>query len=99
MIASGVVLFALATLIAFGNLVGVCQAIHRKRKGIPYGFSTVPLFSLLFSIGSLAFLYDTVGYWALIPTAIDPATWSFIFMPFFIFWSVSHLVWSMIRRS
>ncbi len=84
----GFIFVALASCIAIGDVIGGYQAILRRRKGIPRGFSTVPLLSLLFSLAALALLYQTIGYWALLPAALDPATWSLVYLPFYLLWRV-----------
>lgn len=84
----GTVLEVLASLIAAGNLTGTYQAIQRQRKGDPRGYSSVPLISLLLSLGALGLLHKSIGYWALLPAVVDPGTWSIFVLPFYLLWRV-----------
>jgi hypothetical protein len=84
----GIVFAVLASLIAALNLTGTYQAIQRQRKGDPRGYSSVPLFSLMLSLGALGLLYKSIGYWALLPAALDPGTWSIFILPFYLVWRV-----------
>jgi hypothetical protein len=88
----GLLFAALATLISSLNLMGWYRASQNARNGIPRGYSSVPLFGLLFSLFALACTYDRVGYLALLPAAFDPGTWTLIILPFY-------LVWCVVRRS
>jgi hypothetical protein len=82
----GIVFVLLASLVAVANLSGTYQAIQLQRKGIQKGYSSVPLLSLMFSILALGALYRSIGYWPLLPAALDPGTWSVLVLPFYLVW-------------
>jgi len=71
----------LATLIALGNVGGATAAIIRKRKGIDKGYSSVPLFSLLFATAAWFLGKHTIGFWAFVPAILDPGTWMLVALP------------------
>jgi len=84
----GVAFLALASLIAVANLIGCFRALRRKHLGIDKGYSSIPLLSILFSLVGLAVFRNVIGYWALLPAAIDPGTWSIVILPFYLLWRV-----------
>jgi hypothetical protein len=75
------VLFGLSGLVAVGNLAGVVSATRRRKRGDDRGFSCVPFLSLL--LGGAAWLAgpEPLGVWVLAPAALDPATWSLVWLP------------------
>lgn len=84
----GIVFELLASLVAMANLFGTYQALQLQRKGMSKGYSSVPLLSMMLSLGALGALYGTIGYWALLPAALDPGTWSVVILPFYLVWRV-----------
>jgi hypothetical protein len=76
-----VILIALASIIALGNVSGCISVVLRRRRGETGGYSSIPLLSLLFC--GLAWLLsgDQLAPWVLLPALLDPATWSLIVLP------------------
>lgn len=71
----------LSALLAFANIAGIIGAVAKQRRGIDEGYSSVPLFSLLFSLVAWALAKDTIGLWAFVAAAIDPGTWMLLGLP------------------
>ena len=81
----GIIFLVLSALIASGNIGGCIAAHHRKRKGIPGGYSNVPLFSLLFSTLAWLLARKTLGAWSFLPAIVDPGTLMTIIAPWILF--------------
>lgn len=81
MIYVSIALLALGTLVAIGNIGGSVSAMMRRRKGIERGYSSVPLISLLCCVGAWGFARPSIGFWAFIPTILDPGTWMLLALP------------------
>ena len=83
-------LLVLAMYVAAMNIAGSVRTILRRRKGIPGGYSSVPLVSIVFGGGAWWLANDTIGWWAMLPAVIDPGTWVLVTLPF--------LLWERFRR-
>ncbi|MCX7004689.1 MAG: hypothetical protein NTV22_15650 [bacterium] len=81
MIYGSIIFLILAAVIAAGNIGGCTAAMLSKRKGSDKGYSCIPLFSLLFSVGSWLLGRNTIGWWAFVPAILDPGTWVLIALP------------------
>jgi hypothetical protein len=80
------ILLILASLVALLNILGSYQAFRRARNGLSGGYSNVALISLVFCLLAWRLAPNTIGAWALIPTLIDPGTWSLVILPFYLAW-------------
>lgn len=63
------IFLVLASFLSLANIVGCVNATNEQ------GYSFVPIPSLLFSFFAYMTARDTLGYWAFLPTIIDPGTW------------------------
>jgi hypothetical protein len=78
-----IVLLMLAAFIALANIVGVFTATRNKRRGINRGYSCVPVLSAVLCTVAYAASRDRFGLIAFLPCAIDPATWTILYLPVF----------------
>jgi len=78
------ILLTLAAYVVLGNIVGILDAFRRRRSGISGGFSCVPILAIVFCVLAWLFGRQSIGAWAFLPVAIDPATWSLIALPFYL---------------
>ncbi|MEN8148718.1 MAG: hypothetical protein ABFS86_02775 [Planctomycetota bacterium] len=76
---AAIVLLSAATVLAVGNILGILGGRLRGES-----FSTVPLFSLVFSVAAWSLAPDRIGPRALLPAALDPATWSPVCLPVYL---------------
>jgi hypothetical protein len=80
----GWILIALASYIAILDIFGCTRAIVRKRRGDSRGYSNIPVLSLLLCCIAWLIARPTFGFWAFVPAILDPATWSLIYLPFYL---------------
>jgi len=81
MIYVSIIFLVLSALISVGNIGGVTAALIRKKKGIDRGYSCIPFFSILFSLGAWLLGRNTIGLWAFTPALLDPGTWMIVAFP------------------
>lgn len=74
----------LAAFVAIANIVGVVTATRNKRRGIDKGYSCVPVLSVVLCAVAYAAGRERFGLWAFLPCAIDPGTWTILYLPVFL---------------
>jgi hypothetical protein len=79
-----IILMALASIIALLDLIGVCLALNRQRRGISGGYSTVVPAAIVLCFLARFFAPDTIGWWAFGPLLVDPGTYSLLYLPIFL---------------
>jgi hypothetical protein len=81
MVVISIILATLSTLVALGNWYGIARCSRDRARGNDRSFSCIPLFSLLF--GAMAWLAGrhTLGWWVLLPAALDPINWALPLLP------------------
>jgi len=78
------ILIAIASYIAIVDIVGCTRALIRKRRSQPGGYSTIPILSLALCLIAWLIARPSIGLWAFVPAIFDPATWSLIYLPFYL---------------
>lgn len=84
----GLLCFALSVIMTVGNFWVLIAAYWERRRGGDRGHSMLPLLGLLFGLGAWFCVWDLLGWWALVPAAVDPGTWILLTLPWVIAWNV-----------
>jgi hypothetical protein len=78
------IFICLALMIAVMNLMLGYRIIQNRRQGNTKHISFIPILSIFFSYLAYRVGRSVLGYWPLAPALLDPSTWMFACLPWFL---------------